>query len=369
MNDNTGRVGLAANFDDDRLHVATQEETQASQQVELATQDHPVWTEFFRSGEHCVFGEIDSDPPRVRMADGPDTRWHHWFGDAVANPIVPVMIKRLSALGIVATLCVPMFVGGKVSGLISIRFQQKRAFRCEEVELARALAHQAMLSIQLMRLSQLSRQAAVVAERNRLARDIHDTLAQGLTGVIVQLEAAEDAQARNLVKDAAAHVERASELAREGLQEARRSVQALRPLVLAGKNLCAAMEELMRKMTMGTSLRAEFTIQGEPQPLPQEWEENLLRVGQEVLTNTLRHARASHFKVHFVFDPQTIRLELRDDGCGFDPEQRHDGFGLLGIKERVETMGGELAVQSVVENGTAIFVVLPQMKYPPALQL
>jgi signal transduction histidine kinase len=262
-----------------------------------------------------------------------------------------------------------MFVGGKVSGLISIRFQQKRAFRCEEVELARALAHQAMLAIQLMRLSQLSRQAAVVAERNRLARDIHDTLAQGLTGVIVQLEAAEDAQARNLVKDAAAHVERASELAREGLQEARRSVQALRPLVLAGKNLSAAMEELMRKMTMGTSLRAEFTIQGEPQPLPQEWEENLLRVGQEVLTNTLRHARASHFKVHFVFDPQTIRLELRDDGCGFDPAKRHDGFGLLGIKERVETMGGELAVQSVAENGTAIFVVLPQMKYPPALQL
>jgi len=369
MNDNACRVGLAANFEDDRLHLATQEETQAARQVELATQDHPVWTEFFRRGEHCVFGEIDSDPPRVRMADGPDTRWHHWSGDPVANPIVPVMIKRLSALGIVATLCVPMFVGGKVSGLISIRFQQKRAFRCEEVELARALAHQAMLAIQLMRLSQLSRQAAVVAERNRLARDIHDTLAQGLTGVIVQLEAAEDAQARNLVKDAAAHVERASELAREGLQEARRSVHALRPLVLAGKNLCAAMEELMRKMTMGTSLRAEFTIQGEPQPLPQEWEENLLRVGQEVLTNTLRHARASHFKVHFVFDPQTIRLELRDDGCGFDPAKRHDGFGLLGIKERVETMGGELAVQSVAENGTAIFVVLPQMKYPPALQL
>jgi nitrate/nitrite-specific signal transduction histidine kinase len=230
INDNTSRVRIAANFDDDRLHVATQEETQASQQVELATQDHPVWTEFFRSGEHCVFGEIDSDPPRVRMADGPDTRWHHWFGDAVANPIVPVMTKRLSALGVVATLCVPMFVGGKVSGLISIRFQQKRAFRCEEVELARALAHQAMLAIQLMRLSQLSRQAAVVAERNRLARDIHDTLAQGLTGVIVQLEAAEDAQARNLVKDAAAHVERASELAREGLQE---------PLQTCAKELAA----------------------------------------------------------------------------------------------------------------------------------
>jgi signal transduction histidine kinase len=148
------------------------------------------------------------------------------------------------------------------------------------------------------------------------------------------------------------------------LQEARRSVHALRPLVLAGKNLCAAIEELIRKMVTGTNLHAEFTIQGEPQLMPQEWEENLLRVAQEVLTNTLRHARASHFKVHFAFDPQTIRLELRDDGCGFDPAKRYDGFGLLGIKERVESMGGELTIQSAPENGTAILVFLPLMKYP-----
>jgi signal transduction histidine kinase len=208
-----------------------------------------------------------------------------------------------------------------------------------------------------------------MAERNRMARDIHDTLAQGLTGVIVQLEAAEDAQAQNLAKDAAAHIERAGELARESLQEARRSVYALRPLVLAGKNLCAAMEQLIQKMVTGTSLRAEFTAQGEPPPLPQEWEENLLRVGQEVLTNTLRHARANRFKAHLVFDPEAIRLELHDDGCGFDPASRHDGFGLLGIKERVETMGGELTVQSAPENGTDIFVVLPLMKYPPLLQV
>ncbi len=149
-----------------------------------------------------------------------------------------------------------------------------------------------------------------------MARDIHDTLAQGLTGVIVQLEAAEDAQAQNLVKDAAAHIERASDLARESLQEARRSVHALRPLVLAGKNLCAAMEDLIRKMVMGTSLRAEFTIQGEPQPLPQEWEENLLRVGQEVLTNTLRHARCQSLQSPFCFrsandSPGVARRRMR----------------------------------------------------------
>jgi signal transduction histidine kinase len=99
--------------------------------------------------------------------------------------------------------------------------------------------------------------------------------------------------------------------------------------------------------------------------LPQEWEENLLRIGQEFLTNSLRHAGASRFKVHFAFDAQTIRLELGDDGRGFDPAKRNDGFGLLGINERVEAMGGELTLQSTPENGTAILVVLPLVKHSP----
>jgi signal transduction histidine kinase len=226
-----------------------------------------------------------------------------------------------------------------------------------------------MLAIQFIRLSRQSRQAAVIAERDRLARDIHDTLAQGLTGVIVQLEAAEDAQAQNLIKDAAAHIERASELARDSLREARRSVAALRPLALAGKNLCRAMEELIRKMTVGTNLQAEFAVEGEPPPLPEEWEENLLHVSQEVLTNTLRHAGARRFKVHFVFDLRTIHLKLRDDGKGFNLGRRHDGFGLLGMKERVESMGGELRVVSSPESGTAVLVALPLVKLPPPLTL
>jgi PAS domain S-box-containing protein len=369
MSQQTGRVELVANFQDDRMHLSTQEEIAASRQAEQAFQDHPVWTEFFRTGAHCIFGDLASDPPRVRMADGPDTGWYRWFADPIANPMVPVKVKRLIALGIVATLCVPMFVGGKVTGLISIRFQRQRSFRCEDIELARALAHQAMLAIQLMRLSQHSRDAAVAAERNRLARDIHDTLAQGLTGVIVQLEAAEDAQAQNLTKDAADHIERASKLARESLREARRSVHALRPLILAGKNLCAAIQELIGKMTAGTSLHAEVIVEGEPQPLAQEWEESLLRVSQEVLTNTLRHAQASHFRVRITFDNQALHLELVDDGCGFDPAKRYDGFGLVGIRERVESMGGKLAVRSSTAGGTGIFVSLPLMKHLPLLQL
>jgi PAS domain S-box-containing protein len=202
-------------------------------------------------------------------------------------------------------------------------------------------------------------EAAVMEERNRMARDLHDTLAQGFTGVIVQLEAAEDAWSKGLSAEAGEHLARARELARESLQEARLAARALRSQALAEKDLCEAMEDLIKKMTVGTGVVGAFTREGKPWPLSNEWEENLLRIGQEVLTNTLRHARARHFNAHLAFDPQELRFELRDDGAGFDPDSLHEGLGLIGIKERVEAMGGKLSIQSARGSGTIVFASLP----------
>jgi len=252
-----------------------------------------------------------------------------------------------------------MLIAGKVAGVIGLRFSQKRAFRTEETELAQALSNQAMLAMQLTRLSAQSRQSAVMAERNRLARDIHDTLAQGFTGVIVQLEAAADATSKGLTRESEEHLDRARDLARESLREARRSVLALRPQALEEKDLCAALEALIKKMTDGTPVQAEFISQGEQRKLPPDWEENLLRIGQEVLTNVLRHSQASHFGAQLEFDECEIRLELRDNGRGFDPAGKYDGFGLIGMKERVEGMGGRLDIQSASSTGTTIKIVLP----------
>jgi signal transduction histidine kinase/PAS domain-containing protein len=212
---------------------------------------------------------------------------------------------------------------------------------------------------QALRATHEIRQVAVLAERDRMARDIHDTLAQGFTGVIMQLEAAEEAMSQRLAKKAEEHVTRAGELAREGLREARRSVRALRPQVLDQKNLSEALEDLLQRMTAGTNIRAEFSSRGEPRRLPPEWEENLLRVGQEVLTNVLRHARASKFKAELVFDNGGVGLDLRDNGNGFDPARRHDGFGLQGMRERVEGMGGRLSLESAKGQGTAISIIVP----------
>jgi len=112
-------------------------------------------------------------------------------------------------------------------------------------------------------------------------------------------------------------------------------------------------------MTEGTSVQAHFTVQGEPRELPPEWEENLLRIGQEVLTNVLRHAQATKFNAQLAFDKGEVRLNLRDNGSGFDPIRRHDGFGLQGMRERGEGMGGQLSLQSAKGEGTAISIVLP----------
>jgi len=335
----------------DTLHPAAR--------LRMLAQSHPVWSEVIRTGLHVVLEDLDQPSARMRVGSEPAAPWHAVMEDADPDPSIGRLKKHLRDLGVRSILCVPMLIAGKVAGIIGIRFIDQRAFRREEIELTRALAHQAMLAIQLMRVSQQSRQVAVTAERNRLARDIHDTLAQGFTGVIVQLEAAADANSKSLAREADEHLSRAADLARDSLKEARRSVLALRPQALEEQSLWEALQSLIRKMTAGTSLRPKFIRQGEPRSLPPDWDENLLRIGQEVLTNALRHARASEFRACLAFGSSQVRLELSDNGSGFDPSNRHDGFGLLGMKERAEAMGGQLTIESAPGKGAAILLVLP----------
>jgi signal transduction histidine kinase len=256
-------------------------------------------------------------------------------------------------------LGVPILVGGQVRGFIGVRHADRAHYRPEEIELTQALAHQVMLALQLNELAEQGRRAAVFEERNRMARDIHDTLAQGFTGVIVQLEAAEDAIADGCRKEADKHLHRAGELARQSLSEARRSVHALRPRALEEHNFWDALKGSIKNTTVGTALHATFESQGKLPQLPQPWQENLLHIGQEALTNTLKYAHARNFKTRLTYKAKELRLELRDDGDGFKVKDRHDGVGLRGMRERVEQMGGELEITSAGGKGTKITVLLP----------
>ena len=280
--------------------------------------------------------------------------------DVEDDPRVSSAIREyFKSKGTKKYLTIPTLVGGRVKGFIGIRHEARPRYRPEEIELAQALAHQAMLAIQLNEFAEQSRQAAILEERNRMARDIHDTLAQGFTGVIVQLEAVEDAIACCRRKEANEHLRRASELARQSLNEARRSVHALRPQALQRGNFWEALKGIVKNTTAGTTLHTRFELRGKLRELPLVWEENLLHIGQEALTNALKYARPRNFETRLICNTKELRLELRDDGGGFKINGRHDGFGLAGMRERVEQMGGQLKVTSSRGKGTKVIVTLP----------
>jgi signal transduction histidine kinase len=267
--------------------------------------------------------------------------------------------EHLKRNGTKRFLAVPLLVGGQVRGFVGIRHVDRASYRPEEIELTQALAHQVMLALQLNEFAEQGQRAAVFEERNRMARDIHDTLAQGFTGVIVQLEAAEDAISCRCRKEADDHLHRAGELARRSLSEARRSVHALRPQALEEHNFWDALKGIIKNTTVGTALHTKFAAQGKLPDLPLVWQENLLHIGQEALTNTLKYAHARNFETRLSYKARELRLELRDDGDGFKVKDQNDGVGLTGMRERVEQMRGALKIASSRGKGTKVIVVIP----------
>jgi signal transduction histidine kinase/CheY-like chemotaxis protein/PAS domain-containing protein len=305
----------------------------------LSWKENPVIQELLFTASPVVCEDVETDP-RVKG------EWRDY----------------LRQYGTKKFMSVPILVGGQVRGIIGIRHAERASYRPEEIELAQALANQVMLAIQLNEFAEQGRRAAVLEERNRMARDIHDTLAQGFTGVIVQLEAAEDAISRGWRKEADEHLQRVGELARRSLSEARRSVHALRPQALQEHNFWDALKGIIKNTTVGTPLHTTFEAQGNIPELPHSWQENLLHIGQEALTNTLKYAHAQNFRAHLNCNGEGVRLELHDDGEGFKVKDRHDGVGLIGMRERVEQMGGTLDIESLRGKGTNIVVVLPSQE-------
>lgn len=357
-------VDLIAVFQNGRFQTSKQVVGYPMTRLPSSAERSPVWSEILRTGQHATLENLDQSIAQMCIGTGSDAKWYPVTNETSPDRAMLLHQEYLRALGVRSILFMPMLIAGRVAGLIAIRFSQKRTFLRKEIELTRALAHQAMLALQLTRLSAQNRESNLLAERNRVARDIHDTLAQGFTGVIAQLEAAKGAISQRKKVRASDHLDRAGELAREGLREARRSVHALRPQALEEKPLAAALKDLIERMTTGTTMHAKLNVQGEPQRLPPELETNLLRIGQEVLTNALRHAHASQFDVLLVFESGETRLNLRDNGHGFDPAKSHEGFGLQGMRERAEDMGGQFSIQSSEGNGTAISIVLPLTSSP-----
>jgi signal transduction histidine kinase len=273
----------------------------------------------------------------------------------IAISVTVIVVQSLSIAG-------GVFVGQKAGDLSEER-------RKMVVKLRATLEENAGLHTQLMI---QAREAGMLDERQRLAREIHDTLAQGLTGIITQLEAATRAVERPT--EQRRHIETAMRLARESLSDARRSVLALGPEPLENAQLPEALAQVGKRWSAASGVAAEITTTGTSQRLHPEIEVTLLRVAQEALTNVSRHAGASRVAVTLSYMDDVVTLDIRDDGVGFAPPDgahngagRAGGFGLTAMRQRVDEVGGTLAIESDMGLGTCISASVPAV--PPGLQV
>jgi PAS domain S-box-containing protein len=201
-------------------------------------------------------------------------------------------------------------------------------------------------------------QASILDERNRMAQEIHDTLAQAFTGILLHIRAATEQMAQKKAT-AQTHLETVDELARTGLAEARRSVAALRPQLLEEGSLYSALNHLTAQMKASTNTDLICEIIGVAYPLSPNTENNLLRIGQEAVTNAIRYAHAMEIRVELIYEETQCLLRVKDDGVGFAVDQisSSQGFGLLGMSERAERIKGELIIHSQSE-GTEVTVIV-----------
>jgi signal transduction histidine kinase len=203
--------------------------------------------------------------------------------------------------------------------------------------------------------------SAILGERNRMARDIHDSLAQGLNAVSMQLELAKNAAGQGTEK-VLPHVSTAHVIVRGCLNEARESIWNMRSHALEQTDLAGALENVLRQLSSGLAIEAKVVVVGRRRRLAPQMENDLLRIGQEAIANTIKHSGASRLEVRLEFAADVVRLRVSDNGRGFDADARAAGgghYGLAGIRERVAQMHARLDIVSTAAGGTALSVEVP----------
>ena len=267
----------------------------------------------------------------------------------------------LLGLGVKTSLVIPLILAKQLVGSLTFRFTEDREFRPEELEIARALATQASLAIQLTRLANGARQSAVLEERNQLAGEIHDSLAQSFTGISMQLGAARKVIRRG-DENGLTYVERAIELAQFGLAEARRTAFSLQPTLIEESGLIAALQKLVERSNIPGRLHCDFHSTGVPEEsLLLSVQQDLLRIAQEAISNAVRHAKPTVISVNLRCDSTNLLLEVTDNGFGIANPQAalKEGFGLSNMQTRAEHLGAQLDIRTSTGRGTSIVVRLP----------
>lgn len=328
---------------------------------------------------HLVYGDgrvvhADADDPVAReWPHGRDLRLteHIVHKRAIAYP-VDALAERDADLhgalvqrGVRSLLGVPLILGDDVIGSFTARFDAPREFADEQLQLVQALGHQATLVLRLRDLSERSvvegRQTAVLAERNRIGREIHDGLAQCFAGQLMQIDAMQAALADPRDARLDRFLDTLRELARHGLAETRHSVEALQPMAAAGGGLLAALRQSAERSSVPGKVHCRVEQRGVWPRLKPALEHELYRIACEALGNALRHAQPAQVVITLRRLRRGLSLTVRDDGCGFDPLLQaagRQGFGLDNMRERARSVGGRLVIVSRPAAGTRVVVHL-----------
>lgn len=308
-----------------------------------------------------------------------------WLGNsAVFVTVFPVIAFNAFYLGVgPAVLSVAL-------GLVGVNYfvvNPKNAFSLTPLDYAASVAYAGVSAVLVVGVAEASRRTyrrlqrveaalhasetekarmeAVTEERNRLARELHDTTAQELTGIILQLEIAEGSLSQNPEK-ARLQVISAQELARESLREMRTAVRNLHSHSSQNSDLRQVIEKMAQKVLFGLQIDASVGSRGIVRKLPYEIEFGLLRISQEAITNAMKHSRASKIRVELSYEESHVQMSVEDNGKGFIPAApREKGLGLTSMRERAEGLGGEWSVHSIPGEGTRIQVVVPVLAQEP----
>lgn len=264
-----------------------------------------------------------------------------------------------ASAGQYALLMVPMRVEGETSGVLVLYRLKEPLFNVEEVSLVSTIADQVAVAMSGYRLRQIAQQAQVLAQRQKLSADLHDSLTQSLYGLVAFSEAGRAQLERNDLAAVKKTMERINAETRQALKEMRLFLHELRPSVLEEEGLIGALHQRLAAVEGRSDVEARL-LADERIHLPLAVEEVLFRIAQEALNNTLRHARAAHVTVYLGLEGENVMLEIRDDGCGFDPQTVGAGrMGLVNMRTRAASIGGDFKLSSSPGQGTRIKVTVP----------
>jgi PAS domain S-box-containing protein len=280
--------------------------------------------------------------------------------DMLRDPDTVPAAKRL--LGERVYVGTPMKSKGKIIGVLVLIGEPNRDFKDEEISLLSSFSQQISIAVENARLHEQAEILAITEERQRIAREIHDIMAQGFTGINIQLDAVDSALELGNEPLALERLRRARKLSEQSLAEARRSVWALRSKSLDDKNFCDALRDSIRGLASGSGLKLSIDVRGDLPAIPFELQTDLLRVAQEAVMNVIKHAEATRLEVLLECSKKKIFLKITDDGNGFiipnESAIQHDwsGFGITAMRERIGRHGGQMIIDSAPNRGTSVAI-------------